>query len=181
MKNEKTSLNIRELKKQVKGITLIALVVTIIILLILVGGSEETGVEISEDEKDVTREPDVLSDYDTEERHYKDILGFDSTKAMAESFVVEYKAMSDSIKKYHGFYIGRYELTESAESPTEKAGASLTNINWYNLYKACQNVVTGKENVKSTMIYGVQWDAVCDWLEQSGFDTDSKYNVVNFG
>ncbi len=31
------------------------------------------------------------------------------------------------------------------------------------------------------MIYGVQWDAVCDWLEQSGFDTDSKYNVVNFG
>ena len=29
MKNEKTSLNIRKLKKQVKGITLIALVVTI--------------------------------------------------------------------------------------------------------------------------------------------------------
>ena len=35
MKNEKTSLNIRKLKKQVKGITLIALVVTIIVLLIL--------------------------------------------------------------------------------------------------------------------------------------------------
>ena len=32
MKNEKTSLNIRKLKKQVKGITLIALVVTIIVL-----------------------------------------------------------------------------------------------------------------------------------------------------
>ena len=30
MKNEKTSLNIRKLKKQVKGITLIALVVTIL-------------------------------------------------------------------------------------------------------------------------------------------------------
>ena len=37
MKNEKTSLNIRKLKKQVKGITLIALVVTIIVLLILAG------------------------------------------------------------------------------------------------------------------------------------------------
>ena len=24
------------------------------------------------------------------------------------------------------------------------------------------------------MIYGVQWDAVCDWLKQSGFDTDSN-------
>ena len=37
MENEKTSLNIRKLKKQAKGITLIALVVTIIVLLILAG------------------------------------------------------------------------------------------------------------------------------------------------
>ena len=124
------------------------------------------------------REPDVLNDYDTDAQYHYDILGFDSTKAMAESFVAEYKAMSDSIKKYKGFYIGRYELTGSVDEPTEKAGKVLTAAsseagNWYNLYKACQNVVTGKENVKSTMIYGVQWDAVCDWLEQSGFNTDT--------
>ena len=37
MKNKKTSLNIRKIKKQAKGITLIALVVTIIVLLILAG------------------------------------------------------------------------------------------------------------------------------------------------
>ena len=125
------------------------------------------------------REPDVLNDYDTDAQYRYDILGFDSTKVMAESFVAEYKAMSDSIKKYKGFYIGRYELTGSVDEPTEKAGKVLTAAsseagNWYNLYKACQNVVTGKENVKSTMIYGVQWDAVCDWLEQSGFNTDSN-------
>ena len=120
------------------------------------------------------REPDVLSSYDTYELYYKTILGFDTPKAMAESFVQEYKDMSDSIKKYKGFYIGRYELTGSVDSPTEKKGASLTNQNWYNLYKACQNVVQGKENVKSTMIYGMQWDAVCSWLKQSGFDTDSN-------
>ena len=119
------------------------------------------------------REPDVLNDYDTDAQYYDDILGFDNTKSMAESFVEEYKAMSDSIKKYNGFYIGRYELTGSVEDPTEKAGEVLS-ADWYYLYKACQNVVTGKENVKSTMIYGVQWDAVCDWLEQSGFNTDSN-------
>ena len=127
------------------------------------------GTETTEDGDDVTREPDVLSSYDIDAQYHDDILGFDSTKAMAESFVSEYKAMSDSIKKYKGFYIGRYELTANGE----KTGASLTDQNWYNLYKACQNVVTGKENVKSTMIYGVQWDAVCDWLEQSGFNTDT--------
>ena len=114
------------------------------------------------------REPDVLSRYDTNAQYYDEILGFDSTKAMADSFVSEYKAMSDSIKKYNGFYIGRYELTANGE----KTGESLTD-NWYNLYKACQNVITGKNNVRSTMIYGVQWDAVCSWLRQNGFDTDS--------
>ena len=117
----------------------------------------------------------MVSSYDKEEQYYRTILGFDSTKAMADSFVAEYKAMSDSIKKYKGFYIGRYELTGSVDFPTEKKGASLTDQNWYNLYKACQNVVQDETgNVKSTMIYGVQWDAVCSWLKQSGFDTDSN-------
>ena len=128
------------------------------------------GVEKTGEGNWVTREPDVLSRYDTYATYYEDILGFDSTTAMAESMVAEYKAMSDSIKKYKGFYIGRYELTANGE----KTGASLTDQNWYNLYKACQNVVTGKENVKSTMIYGVQWDATIDWLKQSGFDTDTN-------
>ena len=128
----------------------------------------------------VTREPDVLSRFDTNAENYDDILGFDSPIAMAESFVSEYKAMSNSIKKYNGFYIGRYELTGTVEKPTEKTGAPLNDQDWYNLYKACQNVVTGKENVKSTMIYGVQWDAVCSWLEDSGFDTDYSRSWGNY-
>ena len=128
------------------------------------------GTEKTEDGDNVTREPDVLSNFDIYAQYYDDILGFDSTKAMAESFVSEYKAMSDSIKKYKGFYIGRYELTANGE----KTGASLTDQNWYNLYKACQNVVTGKENVKSTMIYGVQWDATMDWLKATKFQTDTS-------
>ena len=130
------------------------------------------GVEETEGEDHVIREPDVLSYYDTDEQYYKTILNFDSTKVMAESFVAEYKAMSDSIKKYKGFYIGRYELSGSVEAPTEKAGASLISQNWYDLYKACKNVVTGKENVKSTMIYGVQWDATMEWLKATKFQDD---------
>ena len=116
------------------------------------------------------REPDVLSRYDTDPQYHSTILNFASPKAMAESFVAEYKAMSDSIKKYKGFYIGRYELTANGE----KKGASLTNTNWYNLYKACQNVVQDETGiVKSTMIYGVQWDATMDWLKQNEFNTDT--------
>ena len=50
--------------------------------------------------------------------------------------------MSDSVKKYHGFYIGRYELTGTLDNPTVREGKVLTDLqdeagNWYGLYKAC--------------------------------------------
>ena len=118
------------------------------------------------------REPDVLSNYDTDSQYYKNILGFESIKAMADSFVAEYKAMSDSIKKYHGFYIGRYELTGTVEKPTEKAGVVLTEEdagNWYYLYKACHNVIKNNSSVKSMMIWGCQYDETMNWLKNTIF------------
>lgn len=123
----------------------------------------------------IIREPDLLY-YDED---YCDTLGYESIEEMAEDFVKKYKEMSDSIKKYKGFFIGRYELTGDIESPTEKKGEVLScekiNGKWYDLYNICQNVVTGKEKVKSTMIYGVQWDATMDWLKETKFkDNPSK-------
>ena len=124
------------------------------------------------------REPDVLSSYDTDSAYYDEILGFGSTKAMADSMVAEYKAMSVSVKKYHGFWIGRYELTGTVETPTVKAGDVLTATldeagNWYGLYKACKNVIKNNTDVKSTMIYGCQWDETMSWLNKCGYNTDT--------
>ena len=118
------------------------------------------------------REPDVLSNYDTSSSYYGTVLGFGSTKDMADSMVAEYKAMSKSVKKYNGFYIGRYELTGDVDNPTEKAGDVLTAEeagNWYGLYKACQNVIKNNSEVKSTMIYGCQWDETMSWLKNTKF------------
>ncbi len=120
------------------------------------------------------REPDVLNGYDIDENYYKEMLDFASSQELANEFVREYKAMSDSVKKYHGFYIGRYELTGTVENPTVKAGDTLNAVNWYNAYKACKNVIKNNENVKSTMIYGCQWDEVCSWLKKKGYDTDTN-------
>ena len=102
------------------------------------------------------REPDLLSSYDMDEKYYKDILGYNSPTEMAEAFVEEYEATYNSIKKYKGFYIGRYELTGSLESSTvQKNQMVLTNQNWYNLKKACSNVVSS-EYAQTTMVYGSQ-------------------------
>jgi len=49
-----------------------------------------------------------------DEAYYKTILGFDTPKAMAEAFTSDYANMISSIKKYGGFYIGRYELSNEA-------------------------------------------------------------------
>ena len=57
------------------------------------------------------REPDLVTSYDKTESYYKTILGYDTPKAMAEAFTRDYANMINSIKKYGGFYIGRYELS----------------------------------------------------------------------
>ena len=120
------------------------------------------------------REPDVLSNYDTDAQYYQDILGYGSTKLMADSFVQEYTEMYESIKKYGGFYIGRYELTGTVGTPAVKAGEVLTADssqagNWYGLRKACTEIIKNNANVASTMIYGVEWDMTMEWLKSTKF------------
>ena len=120
------------------------------------------------------REPDVLSSYDTDAQYYQDILGYGSTKLMADSFVEEYTEMYESIKKYKGFYIGRYELTGTVDEPTVKAGEVLSASssqakNWYGLRKACTEIIKNNANVASIMIYGVEWDMTMEWLKKTIF------------
>lgn len=117
------------------------------------------------------REPDTLRDYDTQKEYCYDILGFYAPTDMAQAFVDDYKTMSDSLKKYHGFYIGRYELTGNVDNPTVKPGKPIVLQNWYNLYKASKKVV-GAQTVRSTMIYGIQWDATMEWLKNTKFKND---------
>ncbi len=85
------------------------------------------------------REPDLIIDYnnyDKNEKNYKTILGFESTKDMAETFTKDYANMISGIEKYGGFYIGRYELSKEG---VQKGKATLTNTIWYRLYKNVQN------------------------------------------
>ena len=119
------------------------------------------------------REPDILthSTYGDKEDRAK-TAGFSSLTNMAETMVSEYDEMIRSLEKYKGFYIGRYELTANGE----KTGATQTcenGVNWYTLYKNCTTLASGSK-VKTRMIWGLQWDATCNWLASSGFSiTDS--------
>ena len=112
------------------------------------------------------REPDIVTTYDNDTN--AKTAGFSSLTNMAETMKSDYEEMIASLEKYKGFYIGRYELTANGE----KTGATQTD-DWYTLYKNCTTLASGTK-VKTRMIWGLQWDATCNWLAGSGFDiTDS--------
>ena len=118
------------------------------------------------------REPDLIV-YDQREAYYKTILEFDDAKSTAEAFSRDYANMIASIQKYGGFYIGRYELSNEG---VQKDKGSLTNINWYYLYKKCKSL-NASEKVESRMIYSIQWDLACDFISKKGEQksiTDSR-------
>ena len=115
------------------------------------------------------REPDIVPDSGRDDTNYA-TAGFSSLANMAENMKNDYEEMIASLEKYKGFYIGRYELTANGE----KTGATQTDVDWYTLYKNCTTLASGTK-VKTRMIWGLQWDATCNWLATSKFDiTDSS-------
>ena len=138
--------------------------------------SENSHTETTPGDESGIREPDVLSSYDTDPKYYNEILEYASTKAMADAMVEEYNTTYQSIAKYDGFYIGRYEITGNVDNPTVQRGGTVINSqNWYNLKKACTNVVS-TEYAQSTMVYGNQWDEVMAWLIATGDKTETQVN-----
>ena len=110
------------------------------------------------------REPDLVLGSDGTSYDYTNYAaaGFSSLANMAETMKSDYEEMIKSLEKYKGFYIGRYELTANGE----KTGATQTGITWYEYYKNCTTLAVGSK-VKTRMIWGLQWDATCNWLSNS--------------
>ena len=140
------------------------------------------------------REPDLVTDYDNDT--YAAQAGFTAKEAtgtegaktalkvMAESLVQDYSDMIESIAKYKGFYIGRYELSTKTENGVtvgieQKDKASETNTNWYELYKYSKNIA-GSENMQTRMIWGCQWDVTCKWLKEHNYDINNSSAWGNY-
>ncbi len=126
------------------------------------------------------REPDLVSGSngstsDARDTNYKAILGKTGTKEqLAQLFVDEYKEMIESVSKYGGFYIGRYELSNAG---VQKDRQPLSGTNWYNLYNACSSSkLQASDKVKTQMIWGCQWDVTMNWLISSGAKTSDEVN-----
>lgn len=119
------------------------------------------------------REPDTIGIADT-------VRGVTKT-----SLQNEIDAMAESVIKYKGFYLGRYEAGMDVNKLTSKTkNAWPSNKNWYDLYNAAKktypNDSTNTKGAVSQMVWGCQWDAACRWfntfpeLKDDNYVTDSQ-------
>ena len=136
------------------------------------------------------REPDVVTEYDDK---YYTYAGYNSLNEMKQSLQSEYDEMMHSIEKYHGFYVGRYELgldINNSNAPTSKKegngvitadnGNLETNM-WYGLYNKCKEFAPVKDNksVVSSMMWGSQYDAMMNWMQSNNIDVTAKPDGIN--
>ena len=93
----------------------------------------------------------------------KTILGeTGTTEQLAQLFVDNYREMIESVSKYGGFYIGRYELSEAG---VQKNQPTLAIKNWYYLYNECRSSkLQASDKVKTEMIWGCQWDVTWNFV-----------------
>ena len=95
----------------------------------------------------------------------------------------EYNNMKQSVEDNKGFYVARYEAgkenIDGVDIVVSKKGAevwnnitwgeSMTSIGTEGAVAKSQGMYTDKSryNVTSTLIYGVQWDAIMTWIDPS--------------
>ena len=159
------------------------------------------------DAKYLYREPDITSYDDGSDSNSKTYISYinDRIQALGTSYTSasnwltnglqkEFNNMIESIEKYRGFYVGRYETSLKYSTDTVDGSSSIANDSnvvqskanklsataensktnmWYGLYASQRMYATetNTEAVESSMIWGSQYDAMMKWM-------DSNYMTV---
>ena len=122
------------------------------------------------------REPDVLKSFDTP--NYLKTYGV-SEENMHDFLMrqeVDFSKMIDSVEKYGGFYIGRYETGNLNQdvAVVQKGNTNISNQTWYTMYKKCKTLSNNNNNVVTGMAWGNQFDRTLMWLIESGAKTKEE-------
>ena len=112
------------------------------------------------------REPDVLRSRDTPYylRTYK--VSEDSQLDFLLRQQTDFKKMINSVEKYGGFYIGRYETGDLSKEQVvvQKGNTNIASQTWYAMYEKCKTLSDNNNNIETGMIWGNQWDRTLMWL-----------------
>ncbi len=117
----------------------------------------------------IPREPKILDDCDT--------TSYNTVGITAKSLQEEYDAMIESVIKYGGFYVGRYETSFNGASVASISGVepmtwSTNNYRWYGVYQKEKEFTDESDLAVSGMIWGSQYDAMLNWVIATEKDKD---------
>ena len=125
----------------------------------------------------------VMTITNFEQFYEPDTLTEDSLNSITvEQLEREFNNMISSIETYGGFFIGRYETGNLSEEEAAivKNNNDIANQQWITMYQKSKTIAANS-NVTSTMIWGCQWDAVMNWLYNSGDNEKKKYTYDSTG
>ena len=124
------------------------------------------------------REPDILTQYDTESGLKKAGLGIGRQDFIIE-LEKEFTNMIKSVEKYGGFYIGRYETGDLKKdvAVVRRMNTDIGSQTWYTMYEKCKKLKGSNKNVKTGMIWGNQYDRTLMWLIES--ENKTKEQVID--
>ena len=83
--------------------------------------------------------------------------------------------MIESVEKYGGYYIGRYETGDlnKEQAVVVKGNTNIASQTWYTMYKKCKELEESN-TVRTGMIWGNQFDRTLMWLIESGNKTKEE-------
>ncbi len=119
-------------------------------------------------------EPAILSECDTESNLSNNGLTGMTPDKLYQELQKEFDETMNSIEKYGGFYIGRYETGNLSEAKpvVQKMNGDIWDQNWYSMYSK-MGYLAANENVKTNMIWGCLWDETLQCLiERKGKDKE---------
>ena len=125
------------------------------------------------------------NNYDTTNYNKLSGLGITSVTQMGEYLNDKYTEMVESVEKYGGYYVGRYETSSWTTDTWSSGGTNAENTgeivksvpnatpmattNWYSMYQKqnseySSNPYNSSESVTTTMISGSQWDTMLNFI-----------------
>ena len=119
-----------------------------------------------------------LTRNDMESTYLTQYLGGISRYEFLMEMEQEFYEMLQSVATYGGFYIGRYEVGDLKQTTpvVKRMNTDIGSQTWYTMYKKCKKLSGTNTNVKTSMIWGTQYDQVMNWLIKSGEKTPLDIN-----
>ena len=119
-------------------------------------------------------EPGIVPAHDNEKAFAENKLQGMTREKFLHEMQEEFDFTIESIRKYGGFYIGRYETGNLSEKVpvVQRMNTDIGNQTWYIEYSRLQRL-GANGNVKSNIIWGSLFDETLQWLVDSGNKTSA--------